>query len=149
MRTVKRIMAVAAGVGQSVAIAQTKGILPPVRDRRWAWFHLAIVVYFSFQFVGSLRDGNAWGVVGYGLFILVGISSLVRSLAPRGHRLTGVAGVVGMVAFGTVGILVAVRLTIEAVQASGGEKVAFVVGAVFSYLLCRADPDPRPVAGFS
>src|SRR5262249_47463438 len=107
---------------------------PSLLSRRWAWVHLSTVVFFSFYFVGSLRDGQVWDVVKWGLFALGGISNLARSLMPEQHTLTSVARVVGGLAFGTLCTGGAVRFTIDAVQASGGERIFLAVVGVFFYL---------------
>jgi len=107
-------------------------------SRGWTWLSLSGVVFFSYQFVGNLRGGEVWGVVVYELWVLSAISIVVRSLVPERvperRRLTNVAGVVGGLAFATISILLAVRLTTGAVQGSGGHRVLFAIGAVLTYL---------------
>lgn len=105
------------------------------------------LVLASIGLVAALISGNVGGAVVSGLFAVIAISFLIGHLAPeerhsdestkvgRGRLpLAGIARVVGGLTFGTMCIIAAVRVTTEAVQASGGERVLFTVLAVLGYL---------------
>ena len=108
---------------------------------------ILVLLVCSIGLVWSVIEGNVGSTVTSALFALMGVSSVIRhhvrdrqrgsDPAQTGLRkalLTGLT-LVGGLAFGTLCTFAAVRVTIDAVQASGGERIFYtVVAVVFSLL---------------
>jgi hypothetical protein len=112
---------------------------PILSGRPWAWLWIAGVVFFSYRFVESVRDGHVGSAVFAAVTALFGVRLLVRSFRPQQRPRDWTQAWTSAFRFNLgssiLGFGFAVLATISAVQASGSDRIRYAVLAGVLYVI--------------
>jgi hypothetical protein len=112
---------------------------PILSGRSWAWLWTTGIVFFSYRFIESVRDGHVGSAVFAAVTTLIGVRLLVRSFRlqqrPRDWAQTWTSAFRFNLGSSILGLGFAVLATISAVQASGGDRIRYAVLAGALYVI--------------